>query len=58
MRSSGDVVLDRAERMVYISATWEYSAYDHIEARVVWSGEDCGLKVGAGLLRNGVLLDE
>jgi len=58
MRSSGDVVLDRAERMVYISATWEYSAYDQIEARVAWSGEDSGLKVGAGLRRNGVLLDE
>lgn len=40
MRSSGDVVLDRAERTVYTSATWEYPAYDHTEARVAWSGKD------------------
>lgn len=57
MRSSRDVVLDRAEWMVYISVTWEYSAYDHIEARVAWRGENSGLKVGTGLRRNGALLD-
>ena len=36
-----------AEEMVYISAAWKYSAYNHIEARVAWSGEDGGLRVAA-----------